>query len=196
MKIKTKNLELVDLRVYRKELGVEVDENMPKAIVIKNEVDGLYYNIVSPDETYPIMKRIPYSSYTKFNTEFGTKLSVINKEQIKEKGICGIIINNDFIEQIKQKELIDEKDLEDRILKSDIYFKDRIRIIEQRVNNSRRKRKYLKIAYNDWDKNCHYNSVVTNLKDEDKKMLENKQIQLGNKKIKKISNVSIVKKQN
>ena len=47
MRIRTKDLELVDLRVYRKDLGVEVDLDMPKAIVRKNPEDGLYYNVVT-----------------------------------------------------------------------------------------------------------------------------------------------------
>lgn len=180
MRIRTKDLELVDLRVYRKDLGVEVDLDMPKAIVRKNPEDGLYYNVVTKEEKYPLMERVPYSSYTSFSTEFGTKLNVINKKAMKEQGICGIIVDNDFIREIKQNMFIEQEELEEKILKSSMYFKDRIKIVEERINSTRRKRKYLKIARNDWDKNCHYEDVVASLNEDDKKS----------------SNVVIVKKKN
>ena len=47
MVVETNKIKLVDLRVYRKELGVEVDDEMPKALVYLNQYDGKYYKVSS-----------------------------------------------------------------------------------------------------------------------------------------------------
>ena len=49
MLVETNKIKLVDLRVYRKELGVEVDDEMPKALVYLNQNDGKYHNLLEKE---------------------------------------------------------------------------------------------------------------------------------------------------
>lgn len=46
------------------------------------------------------------------------------------------------------------------ILYSDLYFKDRVGIVERRSNQKDKKRKLAKILNRDWEKNCHYQDNI------------------------------------
>ena len=156
MVVKTDNIKLVDLRVYRKELGVEVDYEMPKALVIYNTSDERYHNLFDQNETYPFMKRVPYTNTTVDHISYGTKLLVENPSLIEDIGICAIECNDQFIEEIRKENYRDIKEIEDMVLSSELYFKDRVKIVENRINSGSKKRKLAKILHKDWEKNCHY----------------------------------------
>ena len=111
MVVETNKIKLVDLRVYRKELGVEVDDEMPKALVYLNQYDGKYHNLLETSEEYPFMKRVPYSNTTTDNISFGTKLLVENPSQIEDVGICAIECKDPFIEEVRKEKYRDIKEI-------------------------------------------------------------------------------------
>ena len=112
--IKTDNIKLIDLRFYDKNLGVEVDDNMPKAIAYYNSDEKRYYNVIEPYESYPAFKRIPYSNTMTSGIEYGSKLYVEDPNQIDDLGICAIECNDELIKDLKDKASIAVKKLEQR----------------------------------------------------------------------------------
>ena len=167
-KIETSKINLVDLRLYWKEEGVLVDNIMPKALVVYDKSDNKYHNIIVPEETYPLIKRLPYSNTTSYGLEYGTKLIAEDPSQINESCICGIDL---FIEDLKKQPYIEMEELEDKMLYSNLYFKDRIRIIEKRINNSIKVPKKLRKKVSaDWEKNCNYQDQIFLIRDEIKKL--------------------------
>ena len=171
--MKTSEIKLVHLRLYIKGEGAEIDSSMPKALVIYNEEDNKYHNIIIPEETYPLLKRLPYSNTTISGEEYGTKLIAVDPNQKDETCICAILTDDKFMSELKEQIYIEMKDLEDKILYSNLYFKDRIRIIEKRINNGVKVPKKLKrLISEDWERNCHYQDQVFFVKDERKKIIK------------------------
>lgn len=156
MKVKTNSLKLVDLRLYRKNFGVEVDENMPKAIVYLDNKDNNYHNIINTKETYPFLTRTPYTNTMNNGVVYGTKLFVQDPSQIEEIGICAIECQDDFMSNIYSQEYIDINDLKKKIIESTLYFKDRVEIIKELINDGYIKRKRRKLIERDFEKNFHY----------------------------------------
>lgn len=164
--IKTSKIELVDLRLYRKGQGVEVDDQMPKALVYYNKTDNRYHNVIMPEETYPMLRRLPYSSTTANGVDFGTKLLVDDQSQIEEVGICAILSDDPFLGQIRTKSYINYEELEEAMLYSSLYFKDRIRIIERRVQEGIKiPRKIRTKVSEDYEKNCNYQDQIFYIRD-------------------------------
>lgn len=164
--IKTSKIELVDLRLYSKGQGVEVDDQMPKALVYYDETDNKYHNVIMQEETYPLLRRLPYSSTTANGVDFGTKLLVEDQSQIEEVGICAILSDDPFIDEIRKQPDIHIRELEDIMLNSSLYFKDRIRIIERRVNEEIKiPRKIRKKVSEDYERNCHYQNQIFYIRD-------------------------------
>lgn len=154
--LNTKNLFEVDVRFYNAEKGIEKEkpEFIPKAIVRK--MNDEYYNIINGE-------RLPLVHYS--NILLGDYISfgaIKNPKLMDEKGICYVQTESNFIKELRKQEKISIRELEDRMLDSDIYFKDRISIVESRVNLSdkgihgMKGRKLRKIAHKDWEKNCHF----------------------------------------
>lgn len=159
----TKNLFVVDIRFYDAEKGIEKEkeEFIPKAIVcrVKNE----YYNVII-GEKLPFVhcSNILLGNYIPFVT-------VENKELMDEKGLCYVQTESEFMDELRKQEKISIRALEDKILDSNIYFKDRIYIVESRVNLSNKGihgisgRKMRRIAHRDWEKNCHFKQKLDQL---------------------------------
>ena len=153
--VNTDKLYLVDLRFYNKNgVLIEDDDRISKAIVMEN--DGLFTNIIS-GEVLPYFIRIPYSSYTSDGIPFGTKLFTYNSDILENEGLCYVESYGEIIDKIRMQDSIELDDIRNRILHSDLYFKDRITIIEDLVNErGRRSRKLMKLARKDWDNNCYF----------------------------------------
>lgn len=161
--LKTKNLFLVDIRFYDAEKGIEKEnkELISKAIVSK--VDTYYFNVING-------QRFPYiSGYGKSKDGYISFRGIKNLELMDEKGICYVETKGRFIDDIKKQDEISIRQLEERILYSDLYFKDRIQIIENRVNLTKKgicgikNMKLARLAKKDWYKNCHYRDRLDQL---------------------------------
>ncbi len=159
----TKNLFMAEIRFYDAEKGLEKEDErlVPKTIVYKrnNECYGVVIN-----ERLPLVKSstITLGDYIPFS-------EIKNPELMDEKGICYVEVESSFIEEIKKQDKISIRELENRILNSDIYFKERIHIIESRVNlsnkgiNGIKGLKLRRMAHRDWDKNCHFKQKLEQL---------------------------------
>lgn len=154
--IKTDNIKLIDLRFYDKNLGVEVDDNMPKAIAYYNSDEKRYYNVIEPYESYPAFKRIPYSNTMTSGIEYGSKLYVEDPNQIDDLGICAIECNDELIKDLKANPSIEMNDIEKFILSSDMYFKDKASIAVKKLEQRRNRKKLFRIINKDREKNDAY----------------------------------------
>ena len=126
--IKTKNLVLADLRIYEKDKGALLDDEMPKVFLVKK--NGKYYNVFNNSEEYPLFKRIPYSNVRDNGECYGTKLIPENVDELDEIGICAIESDEFLIRRIREKEEITIKELEQIVIDNKhIFFKDRDKII-------------------------------------------------------------------
>lgn len=165
--IYTKTLHLVNIRFYDKNRGIEVEDEdlVPKAIIF--EKNQHYYNIITGEEL-PYLIKAPYTNCTKTGVTYGNKYFVKNPDMIDDKGICYVETTDPFIEKIKEKDFITQKEIEEEILYSKLYFKDRIGIIEERVNEGIKPRKMKKLAHIDWEKNCAFKERLDKIRDENK----------------------------
>ncbi len=171
MEILTDKLHLVDIRFYKKEYGVELpnEELTPKAIIYEN--NGEYANVIT-GEKLPFLTKSPYTNSTKSGVSYGTKLFVKTPDMIEAEGICYVEIENAMIDEIKKDSIIKYHNLEEKILYSKLYFKDRIRIIEERVDNGIQPRKMKKLAKIDWEKNCVFKEKLDELKISTKQLIK------------------------
>lgn len=161
--LNTKNLFLADIRFYDVNKGIEKESKklVPKAILSK--VNQYYFNVING-------QRLPYISGYGNDKEGCVAFGEIkNPELMDEKGICYVETKDKFIDEIKKQDQISIRQLEEKILYSDLYFKDRIQIIENRINLTKKgiygikNRKLAKLAEKDWDKNCHYRDKLDQL---------------------------------
>lgn len=154
--LNTRSLFMVDVRFYDINSGIEVEreELIAKAIVLKVNKD--YFNAII-GERYPYIEG--YGQRKDSYISFGR---IKNKELMKEKGICYVKTNSSFMDELKRKEQISMRELEDKILNSNIYFKDRVYIAESRIKLNQRKIKFpnkikmLRIINSDNYKNNHF----------------------------------------
>lgn len=134
-KFKREDLYIVGLRFYDKDHGKDgalvFSDNLSYLIVTKSKVEGNnnYYNVFDKKETYPLFKRTNYANYRSNGEAYGTKMELVSDGGFLETGPCWLVQ-----EQLPE-ELGDEvslKTLEDLVLKSDKYFKDREIIAKKR----------------------------------------------------------------
>lgn len=161
--LNTKNLFMVDVRFYDAEKGIEKEdpELVPSAIVCR--VYDEYYNVINGE-------RLPLVHYS--NILLGDYIpfgAIKNPKLMDEKGLCYVQTKSRFIGELRKQDKISIEELEDKILDSDLYFKDRIHIVESRVNLSDKGihglkgMKMRRIAHKDWRKNCHFKQKLEQL---------------------------------
>lgn len=161
--LNTENLFMVDIRFYDAEKGIEKEnpEFIPKAIVCR--VGNEYRNVI-------IGERLPLVHYG--NLLLGNYIpfgAVENKELMDEKGLCYVKTDSEFMNELRKQETISIRKLEDKILDSGIYFRDRIHIVESRMNLSHKGihgingRKMRRIAHQDWERNSYFKQKIDQL---------------------------------
>lgn len=131
-KIEIKDLRIASLRYYSEEnRGVEVDSPLGWgcfAFLVKIGKDT-YVNPFNPLEEYPVFKRVPYSNTTMSGEDFGTKIMLANN--ILREGPCYVLSDDDYADYFGC-DVIDIKVLEECILNSPGYFRERKGIAEAR----------------------------------------------------------------
>ena len=140
-KIKTEDLSLVTLKYYEKGLGVEVCENFSYAFLVN--VNGVYINPFSQLELYPVFERVPYCNTTLDGEDFGSKLNLLN--DIDQSGPCYIVVGTNIFD----KEEVTYEELENYILKSSNFFRDRFYIARDRLSKLKQPVKMLNIMKKD-----------------------------------------------
>lgn len=134
-KFKREDLYIVGLRFYDKNYGKKgalvLSDNLSYLIVTKSNVEGNnnYYNVFNRKESYPVFKRTNYANYRSNGEAYGTQMELVSDGGFLESGPCWLMQ-----EQLPEEfgDEISLKTLEDLVLKSDKYFKDRENIAKRR----------------------------------------------------------------
>lgn len=129
--------------------GVEVSENLAY-VVLEEGKNPKYLNIYDITEMLdeiPIFKRLPYSNSTKFGEDFGSKLKVVQGEENLKSGPCYVLLKDDLSVYL-EKDFMSAKELEEYIINSKYYFKDRGDLVLERMK--RHPIKMAKILYSDF----------------------------------------------
>lgn len=129
--------------------GVEVTENLAY-VVLEEGINPRYLNIYEIFEIYdniPIFERLPYSNTTRSGEDFGSKLRVVQGEDNLKSGPCYILLKDDLSDYLG-KDFISAEELEEYIINSKYYFKDREELVLERIK--KHPIKMAKILYNDY----------------------------------------------
>ncbi len=106
--------------------GIELSNNLSYVVVSKKKVgtEDIFYNVFLENESYPtFMRNRFYTNYTDNQESYGTKMNYQGGKL--ETGPCWILEG--------KVEDVSIKDIEDIVLSSHYYFKDRIKIAERRL---------------------------------------------------------------
>lgn len=136
---------MVDLKHYVDGKGVEHCDSVSKGVLV-DFGNGRFVNPFCISDNYPIFERSYSSNVTCDGHSFGTRVHHISNKLIT--GPCWILSNKDFSEVIGKDE-ISLEDLENYILSSDDFYKDRIRIAEKRLFNGKKKHRMMRIISHD-----------------------------------------------
>ena len=143
--ISSKCIKMVELKYYVDGKGIELGDSLSKGILV-DFGNGRYINPFCISDGYPIFERAYSSNVTGDGHSFGTRVHhVANK---LTTGPCWILVNKDFTNEIG-KDNISLDDLENYILASKDFYKDRIRIAEKRLFKGKKKHKMMGIISRD-----------------------------------------------
>ncbi len=129
--------------------GVEVSENLAY-VVLEEGKNPKYLNIFNMMEIYgdiPVFERLPYANTTKCWEDFGSKLKVVQGEENLKSGPCYVLLKDDLSVYLG-KDFMSAKELEEYIINSKYYFKDREDLVLERMK--RHPIKMAKILYSDF----------------------------------------------
>lgn len=144
-KISSNCIKMVDLRYYVDGKGIELGDALSKGVLV-DFGNGRYVNPFCISDIYPIFKRDFSSNTTVDGHSFGTRVCHVSNKLVT--GPCWILDNKDFSEVIGKSE-ISLEDLENYILTSNEFYKDRIRIAEKRLFKGKKKHKMMRIIAHD-----------------------------------------------
>ena len=144
-KISSNCIKMVDLRYYVDGKGIELGDTLSKGVLV-DFGNGRYVNPFCISDIYPIFKRDFSSNTTVDGHSFGTRVCHVSNKLVT--GPCWILDNKDFSEVIGKSE-ISLEDLENYILISNEFYKDRIRIAEKRLFKGKKKRKMMRMIAHD-----------------------------------------------
>lgn len=147
VKIKTDQVKLADLRYYdASHGGIELTSSYSKGILIDFNGREHYENLFCLGESYPVFKRAPFANCTSDGDEYGTKVFHVSNELVT--GPCWVLSNID-LGQIFGKDEISISELEDYILASNHFFKDRASIAFTRAKEAGKRLRMQKIISDD-----------------------------------------------
>ncbi len=162
--IKTEKLHLVDMKFYDgKKVELDNLEDIPKVVVY--EYKGNYFNIIT-GATLPYLERVPYGNYLSDGTGYGTKLIAKNMDLLEEKGLCYVESKEYFLDEIKNKKWVSKEELEDKMLNSRLYFKDRPQIMQEKAGRGQQVKRFLKTIQKDMEKNYNFHKRVEQMKED------------------------------
>lgn len=149
MGIETSKIRLAELKYFDEEHnGVEFGK--PQSFGILFFVKDNYVNLFEPGECYPVFKRSRfYGSSDSDGNQFGTKLEIVSGDVVS--GPCWVLRDNDF-RSVFGRSVVDYETIENYILNSDYFFKDRMEIALKRLKKFKRPIKMMKTIESDMDK--------------------------------------------
>ena len=127
--MKTKDLRIAEVRYFDTfQNGILVP--LQEAYTFLQIIGDKYVNVFSEKE-YPVYERMPYSNITKDGWEFGTKIQLVSGEC--QDGLC-YVVERTPVQDVLRVENISIKELEEVILKSNVFFIDRIDLLKKQKN--------------------------------------------------------------
>lgn len=143
--MRTKDIKLAELKFYNKEEGgVELTPVQSYGWLVKLG-DG-YLNVLNPYEEFPVLERVPYSNCSQYGLEYGTKMRPLT--ECSESGPCWII-GKDSLADFTSLEEVNRQELEDIVLSSSLFFKDRYPIVKKRLLKFRDITRYYSLFWDD-----------------------------------------------
>lgn len=151
-KINVKDLKLAELRCFEND-NIKLTNPFGYGILLKIN-EGSYVNILNIGERYPIFERkqvLDFTSKDEFRIKNvgeynGNVLQLLaNKDQLKD-GACWLIKNGSFSSLGEQVTI---EQIEDYVLNSDLFFKDRMDIAQDRLKKFKSPFKMLGIIEKD-----------------------------------------------
>ena len=131
MKINTKDLRIAEVR-YFDTLHNGVLVPSVEAYVLLQKIGDQYVNVFHPEVEYPIYERVPYSNTTMDGWDFGTKIIQVSGEC--KDGLCYVMARTP-IQDVLRVNQITREELEKVILKSNVFFIDRIDLLKKQKNS-------------------------------------------------------------
>ena len=130
----TNSMRLAELKYYSKEdNGVEV--SLPLSLGVFMLLGGQWFNIFDISDDSVIFERVKYcGNVTSDGFEYGSKLKAVSDEEKNVSGPCWILNDEPFSRNIG-KVMVTGEEIEDYILSSNDYFKDRSEIARQRLHS-------------------------------------------------------------
>lgn len=130
----TNSMRLAELKYYSKEdNGVEVSS--PLSLGVFMLLGGQWFNIFDVSDDSVIFERVKYcGNVTSDGFEYGSKLKAVSDGEKSVSGPCWILSDNAFSKDIG-KVMVTGEEIEDYILSSSEYFKDRSEIARQRLHS-------------------------------------------------------------
>ena len=128
--MKTRDIKIAELKFFDKDHGIEVSGVQSYGLIAKIGRNS-YLNILNPYDDYPIFERVPYSNCSRDGLEYGTKVISVGDAEL-ESGPCWIIGGECLFDEIG-KETIKGGDIEDFVLKSPLYYKDRLPLVKREM---------------------------------------------------------------
>lgn len=125
------SLKLAELKYYdHKHNGIEVSE--PLSYIVLVQIGDRYFNALDPIEELPTFERVPGTTNSYDDDYFGTKVRLITDGC--STGPCWLISTDYDIQKKFEGEEVSKRELEDYVLTSPLYFKDRIDIAKDRLS--------------------------------------------------------------
>lgn len=145
-KFNTSNLYLAEVKYADKEKGIELMDAISYAFIYHK--DNSFYNVITKEE-YPTYIRVPYPNRTIDGEDYGSKVSLLN--DINTTGECYLLTNINGRVLFNEEE-IDLLSIENYILDSSYYFKDRVGIAINRLVDLKEPFKMIRIIKNEYSK--------------------------------------------
>ena len=130
-KFNRESLKLAELKYYdHKHNGIEVSE--PLSFVVLVQIGDRYFNALDPIEELPTFERVPGTTNSYDDDYFGTKVRLITDGC--STGPCWLISTEYDVKKKFAGEVVTKRELEDYVLWSPLFFKDRIDIAKDRLS--------------------------------------------------------------
>ena len=140
------SLKLAELKYYdHKHNGIEVSE--PLSYIVLVQVGDRYFNALDPIEELPTFERVHGTTNSYGDDYYGTKVRLVTDGC--STGPCWLISTDYDIQKKFEGEEVTKRELEDYVLNSRDYFKDRYDIAFNRLYRGERLFKMLDIINKD-----------------------------------------------
>lgn len=141
MKINSDRIRIANLRYFVEGKGIELADSLGKVILVDINGNGKYINPFAVEEDYPVFKRALVPNVRREDgLVYGTMMHHVCNDLVT--GPC-LVLTNESIYALTSKKELELSDVEDFVLKSPEFYKDRIKIISSRNANAFKYRKII-----------------------------------------------------